>query len=129
MGEEKKAKRESEAEARAEPAKEQTQPPAPVKCGLIMPISAMGDYSEQHWAEVRQIVTDAIREIRDPKFEVAMVSDGGPVEVIQNRIVQNVAECPIVVCDVSGRNGNVMFELGIAVGLRQGDSDHHGRFQ
>lgn len=33
--------------------------------------------------------------------------------IIQKRIIQNLYENPIVVCDVSGKNPNVMFELGM----------------
>ena len=34
-----------------------------VTCGIAMPISAAGEYSEEHWAEVRNILIDTIKKI------------------------------------------------------------------
>lgn len=85
----------------------------PVSCGLVMPISALDGCSAEHWSEVKSIVTDAIESISDLKFSVRLVSDADDVGVIQKRIVQNVYSSDIVVCDVSGKNPNVMFELGL----------------
>ena len=51
--------------------------------------------------------------IRLAAFDPRMVSDSDEVSVIQKRIVQNIYNNPIVVCDVSGKNANVMFELGM----------------
>jgi hypothetical protein len=79
-------------------------------CGVIMPISAIDGCNEQHWADVREIVEAAIGEAG---FEPRLVSDADEVGIIQKRIVQNVYDDPIVVCDVSGKNPNVMFELGM----------------
>lgn len=42
-----------------------------------------------------------------------MVSDSNDSGVIQKRIVQNLYENEIIICDVSGKNPNVMFELGM----------------
>ena len=41
------------------------------------------------------------------------MSDADDVGIIQKRIIQNIYDNPIVVCDVSGKNPNVMFELGL----------------
>ena len=79
-------------------------------CGIIMPISAIGDCTEQHWADVRDIIETAIN---TAGFEPRLVSDAEEVGIIQKRIIQNVYNDPIVVCDVSGKNPNVMFELGL----------------
>ncbi len=84
--------------------------PETTECGLIMPISALDECSEQHWVEVRDILSDAIR---DAKLEPNIVSDADDVGIIQKRIIQNLYSNPIVVCDVSGKNPNVMFELGL----------------
>ncbi len=80
------------------------------RCGLIMPMSAWDSCPETHWDDVRDILTAAIE---DAGFEANLVSDADDVGVIQKRIIQNVYENPIVVCDVSGKNPNVMFELGM----------------
>jgi len=82
-------------------------------CGLIMPISSLDGCSSDHWNDVKSIVTESIEEISEPKFRVRLVSDADEIGVIQKRIVQNLYSSDIVVCDVSGKNPNVMFELGM----------------
>jgi hypothetical protein len=82
-------------------------------CGLVMPISAMDSYSAEHWVEVKSIIADAIKGITDYKFDIKLVSDADDIGVIQKRIVQNLYHADIVICDVSGKNPNVMFELGM----------------
>jgi hypothetical protein len=79
-------------------------------CGIIMPISAIDDCSAEHWAEVLSILQDVIR---GADFEPNLVSDADDIGIIQKRIVQNVYSNELVVCDVSGKNPNVMFELGM----------------
>src|SRR6266566_6083617 len=82
-------------------------------CGLIMPISTIDGCPSEHWAEVKSIITESVEGIEVPKFAVKLVSDADDVGVIQKRIVQNVYSADVVVCDVSGKNPNVMFELGM----------------
>jgi hypothetical protein len=82
-------------------------------CGLVMPISPIDGCSTEHWVEVKAIVADAIESIADFTLKVKLVSDADDVGVIQKRIVQNLYSSNIVVCDVSGKNPNVMFELGM----------------
>lgn len=79
-------------------------------CGLVMPISEIGDCSESHWTEVLKIVTEAV-DIAG--FDARLVSSADEVTIIQKTIVQNLYTCPIVVVDVSQKNPNVMFELGM----------------
>lgn len=80
------------------------------KCGIVMPISEIDGCSESHWQEVLNIVKDSVSEAG---FEGELVSLSADVGVIQRRIVKNLYENPVVVCDVSGKNPNVMFELGL----------------
>jgi len=87
--------------------------PKDLACGLVMPISATDGCSAEHWAEIKAIVTEAVESITEPRFIVRLVSDADETGVIQKRIVQNVYNSEIVVCDVSGKNPNVMFELGL----------------
>ncbi len=84
-----------------------------ISCGLIMPISSMGSYNSEHWVEIKNIITEAIEGINGPKFKVNLVSEANDIGVIQKRIVQNIYNSDIIVCDVSGKNPNVMFELGM----------------
>src|ERR1051326_2897948 len=79
-------------------------------CGLVMPISAIDGVSENHWLDVRQILTASIE---SAGFKANMVSEAEDIGIIQRRIIQNLYNNPVVVCDVSGKNPNVMFELGL----------------
>lgn len=79
-------------------------------CGIVMPISAIDDCSIEHWSEVKTILMDAIS---SAGYEANLVSDSDDSGVIQKRIVQNLYYNKIVVCDVSCKNPNVMFELGM----------------
>src|SRR3989344_3132313 len=79
-------------------------------CGIVMPISDIDGCSAAHWTEVREIIDAAIS---DAGFSSNLVSNADDVGIIQKRIIENLYENPIVVCDVSGKNPNVMFELGL----------------
>lgn len=82
----------------------------PRKCGIVMPIASMEGYPESHWKDVKRIIESAIKEA---DFEARLVSDADDIGVIHKRIVQNLYDNPMIVCDISGRNPNVMFELGL----------------
>lgn len=79
-------------------------------CGIIMPISSIDNCSMEHWAEVKKIMSEAIC---DAGYKPNLVSDADDIGIIQKRIIQNIYDNDIVVCDVSGKNPNVMFELGM----------------
>jgi len=79
-------------------------------CGIVMPIAAIDGCSEGHWSEVKKIIEEAVR---DAGFNPRLVSDSEDIGTIQSRIVNNLYKDPVVVCDVSGKNPNVMFELGM----------------
>lgn len=80
------------------------------KCGIIMPIAKHPDYQTGHWKDVLDILTEAISET---EFEPRLVSDDVAIGLIHDRIVTNIYNDEIVVCDVSSKNPNVMFELGL----------------
>lgn len=79
-------------------------------CGIIMPISPIDDCSADHWIQVKNILSEAIK---DAGFRPLLVSEASDSGIIHKRIVQNIYKNEIVVCDVSGKNPNVMFELGM----------------
>jgi len=79
-------------------------------CGIVMPIAAMGDYPESHWVDVQNIIKEAVS---IAGYEARLVSESADATVIIRSIVQNVYNDEIVICDVSGMNPNVMFELGM----------------
>lgn len=82
-------------------------------CGIVMPLSAIDGCSAGHWLDVQSIIKESVGSITEPIFATRMVSDADEVGVIQKRIVQNIFLSDVVVCDVSCRNPNVMFELGM----------------
>ncbi len=75
-----------------------------------MPISAIDGCSREHWKEVKDIISEAISA---SGYEPNLVSNADDSGIIQQRIIQNLYNNDIVVCDVSGKNPNVMFELGM----------------
>lgn len=84
-----------------------------VKCGIIMPISSIDGCSVEHWMEIKSIFLEATSNIPDYKFNTSIVSEAEDSGIIQKRIVQNIYNSDVVICDVSGKNPNVMFELGM----------------
>lgn len=83
---------------------------SPPVCGIVMPISEIGGCSESHWAEVQKIFREAIKLAG---FEGMPVNQADDISVIQKRIIRNLYENPMVICDLSALNPNVMFELGL----------------
>lgn len=80
------------------------------KCGIVMPISSIDGCPAEHWLEVFDILKEVIKEAG---FEPNLVSDSDESGIIQKRIIRNLYSNEIVVCDVSAKNPNVMFELGM----------------
>lgn len=79
-------------------------------CGIVMPISRIDGLEPEHWLEVLGILKDVAK---TAGFESDLVSASEFAGVIQSRIVQNLYSNEIVIVDVSGKNPNVMFELGL----------------
>lgn len=84
-----------------------------IKCGIIMPISAQADYTENHWLEVKKIIISSLNESENYSYSCELVSKSDSSHVIQGTIVKNIFDCDVVICDVSNKNPNVMFELGM----------------
>ena len=79
-----------------------------------MPIAAMPGYSESHWIKVKDIIIEAAAQVDGYQFNTKIVSESdGEINVIHKRIIQNLYFSEIVVCDISGKNPNVLFELGM----------------
>jgi hypothetical protein len=80
-------------------------------CGIIMPISHTDDrHDEAHWAEVLNFIT---RAIEDAGMIAQPVWKNADYDVIQGKILKNIFDNDVIVCDVSTRNPNVMLELGM----------------
>lgn len=84
-----------------------------VDCGVIMPISATEGYSEGHWSEVRSMIFRSAEKAAKYQFKPSLVSEADESHIIHNTIIRNIYFNEIVVCDVSSKNPNVMFELGL----------------
>ncbi|MBR1980816.1 hypothetical protein [Candidatus Proelusimicrobium excrementi] len=83
-------------------------------CGIVRPISPIPDnmfYSIGHWEEVQRIIEESLTD----DFTVSMVSDAEETGVLPVRIIKNLYHSDIVICDISQRNPNVMFELGVRI--------------
>ena len=74
-------------------------------CGIVMPIASMGEYTESHWSDVYSIIKEAVA---IAGYEARLVSESKDSTVIPKSIVQNLYDDDIVVCDVSGKNPNVI---------------------
>jgi len=85
-------------------------------CGIVMPIAGFGEYDAQHWLEVRGILERAISKA---EYHPAPVWERSETDIIQGRIVRNLYEYEVVVCDISGLNPNVMFELGLRLAFKK----------
>lgn len=82
-------------------------------CGIIRPIAKMSDfYTFEHWNSVKDIMERAISKAG---YNPLTVSDSKGSTTIHSSIFLNLYQNEIVVCDVSNRNANVMFELGMRI--------------
>lgn len=79
-------------------------------CGVIMPIAKTEGYNDGHWNDVYAILSEVAI---DAGFYPNLVSFDDDVGIIHKRIVHNIYSNPIVICDISSRNANVMLELGM----------------
>ena len=81
------------------------------KCFVIMPIADMPGYESNHFARVYKHLIKPALAARG--FEVERADDTQESDYIVIGIVQKIIESDIVLCDLSGRNPNVLYELGI----------------
>lgn len=81
------------------------------KCFVIMPISDPDGYEKGHF---RYVYEDLLKPaIEKAGFEAKRADDDDASNMIQVNIIRDIIEAPMAVCDLSTRNPNVLFELGI----------------
>lgn len=81
------------------------------KCFVIMPISDQGDYPEEHFTKVyEQIFKPAIE---NAGYESYRVDENNISDSIIVKIFEAIQDCPMALCDLSNRNPNVLYELGL----------------
>lgn len=85
-------------------------------CGIVMPISECDGLGPRHWSDVLSIISSAAE---SAGFDARLVSDTDGSNLIHKEILHNIYHDDIVICDVSGRNPNVFFELGIRMATRK----------
>lgn len=81
------------------------------KCFVIMPISDQGDYPTDHFDKIyAQIFKPAIE---SAGYEAYRVDENKICDSIMKKIFDALYRCPMAICDLSNRNPNVLYELGI----------------
>lgn len=80
-------------------------------CFVIMPISECDGYETNHFQRVYE---DIIRPaVQAANYEPNRADETKASNLIQIDILKKLIDAPIVVCNLSTRNPNVLFELGI----------------
>lgn len=80
-------------------------------CFVIMPISDQPQYPAGHFNKIyEQIIVPAVKEAG---FEPVRADSNQICDSIMQKILKNLVECDMAICDLSSRNPNVMYELGI----------------
>lgn len=82
-------------------------------CGYVMPITDTANYKSGHWSDVTNILNEVCKDLKFKDYK--LVSNTLEVNVIHANIVNNLYNNDIVICDVSSKNPNVMFELGMRI--------------
>lgn len=81
------------------------------QCFVIMPISDQGDYPTGHFDKIyAQIFKPAIE---SAGYEAYRVDENKICDSIMKKIFDALYRCPMAICDLSNRNPNVLYELGI----------------
>ena len=82
------------------------------KCFVIMPISDTDGYDNGHFTTVyNHLIKPAVM---DAGFESIRADDTLKTNIIINSIIQSILDSDIIVCDLSSKNANVFYELGLS---------------
>lgn len=80
-------------------------------CFVIMPISDPEGYTEGHFKKIYdQVFAPAITKAG---YEPMRADNDNSANMIQPKIIEQLVNSPMVLCDLSTRNPNVLFELGL----------------
>lgn len=81
------------------------------KCFVMMPISDQGKYQSGHFTKIyEQIFRPAILEAN---YEPYRVDENKISNAIVDKIFDAIQNCEMALCDLSNRNPNVLYELGL----------------
>ncbi|MFN7600268.1 MAG: hypothetical protein ACK5R0_02580 [Bacteroidota bacterium] len=81
------------------------------KCFVIMPISDSEGYPSGHFGRVYEHIIKPACELAG--FKPLRADDIMTTNYIALDIIKNIIECEMAICDLSSRNPNVLYELGI----------------
>ena len=99
------------ATSQAKKDKKQSDETSPEQCFVIMPISSQQNYEEGHFSLVYE---DIIKPAIESSGLISVRADETKnTNLIQLDILRNVIESPMAVCDMSSKNPNVFYELGM----------------
>lgn len=81
------------------------------KCFVMMPFSSPAGYEENHFTKVyEQIIKPAIEEAG---YEAYRTDENKICDSIIDKIFDGIQNCEMALCDLSGKNPNVLYELGL----------------
>ncbi|WP_240127912.1 hypothetical protein [Proteus mirabilis] len=80
-------------------------------CFVIMPISDHPDYDNGHFKRVYDhIISPACKNVG---YKPVIATDSKASNLIMFNILKNIVECDMAICDLSTKNANVFYELGL----------------
>ena len=82
-----------------------------LECFVIMPIGNNTEYEEGHFKSVYDDIFK--KAIEDAGFVPYRADDSQSSSVIHLEIIKRLIDAPMAICDLSSKNPNVMYELGI----------------
>lgn len=81
------------------------------RCFVMMPFSDPEGYDKGHFRKIyEQIIIPAIK---NAGYIPDRVDENGVSDLITTKIFQSILDCEMAICDLSSRNPNVLYELGI----------------
>lgn len=87
-------------------------------CFVISPISQNKERWDDLLKLIRSVCADLSRDLKVP-VEVVRADEIASAGVIHPEIWSNIASADVIIADITGQNGNVMFELGVASAWRK----------
>ncbi|MFO3905730.1 hypothetical protein AAHD62_14555 [Enterobacter hormaechei] len=85
--------------------------PKQKKCFAIMPIADHPDYPQGHFTRVYNHIIKPACEAAG--YKVIRADDAKASHMIMFDILKNIIECDMAICDLSSKNANVFYELGL----------------
>lgn len=80
-------------------------------CFVIMPIGELDIYPKDHFRQVYEDIF--IPAIEKAGYKYKRADDDKASNMIQVNVIKDIVKAPMAICDLSTRNPNVLFELGI----------------